>query len=378
MSSAGYDCFQQVFGVSLASNAVRHCTGYQSTLQKALQAQIPGLIRTLDPAWRLSWGPVVYKAIDLPNTRPDNAWYVANHPTLEFPDGTKHNTYVVAIAGTADLYDLLEDFEVRSVISFDQWVSSGIRSPPVKATTIVPSNAYVAYGTGVASHTIITYPAPPNAVGGPVVHTLYRYLITLPSDATLIFTGHSLGGALSPTVALAFKSENILRVANVLTYPTAGPTPGNDIFVNRFSQAFPQIITGPVYRSWNTDFINTLDIVPKAWCIRKDLKPNQNMYQIPALYGTIEHGRSEVEALIAVGENNSKQSGVTYLPLNATTFTATPPPTQPVTADDFFNTALEEHIKAYENLFQVPIPPTSCPNMGLKDYKKDVQVGKHR
>lgn len=94
--------------------------------------------------------------------------------------------------------------------------------------TSVAGNAYVAYGTGIVCHTINTYPAPPNAVGDPAANTLYRYLITLSFDSVLIFTGHSLGGALSPTVALTFKLARILRVTNILTYPTTGPTvPGS-------------------------------------------------------------------------------------------------------------------------------------------------------
>lgn len=216
MSSSAYNCFQRVFGVSLASNAVRDCKRSQAALQKALQAQIPGLIKTVDNVWNLSRGPVVYKANDNPNTGPDNAWYVTNYPRLEFPDGGKRNIYVVAIAGTADIYDLLEDFEVRSVINFSQWVNTDIRNQPVKATPVA-GNAYVAYGTGIASHTIITYPAPSNAVGDPAANTHYRYLIILPPNSVLIFTGHSLGGALSPTVALAFKSARFLRVTNILT-----------------------------------------------------------------------------------------------------------------------------------------------------------------
>ncbi|GJJ06247.1 hypothetical protein Clacol_000438 [Clathrus columnatus] len=377
--SSTYNCYQQVFGISLASNAVRTCTGTQVTLQKALQSVIPGLINTVGP-WKISWGPVVYKAVDLPNTGPDNAWYVAHHPSLQFPDGSQRSTYVVAIAGTADTYDLLEDFEVRSVIDFHQWVNSGIRNMPSAASNIIPGNAYIAYGTGTASHTIITYPAPPNAIGAALTPTLFSYLLTLPSNSTVIFTGHSLGGALSPTVALATKSANILRVSDVLTYPTAGPSPGNDAFTNLFRTIFPQIRSGPDYQSWNINFINTLDIVPKAWCTRSDLKPDQNMGQIPALYGEIQdpNQRSEVERDIKLAEYYSELSRVTYLPLDAIAFPGPPPTQPPATKSEFIAIAISQHVQDYEHHFQIPVNVPSCPAMGLKDLDKESGSRKRR
>ena len=63
--------------------------------------------------------------------------------------------------------------------------------------------------------------------------SLVEYLNTLtPGTATLTVTGHSLGGALSPTLALAFVDPTNPLLSNwsksqVNAYPTAGATPGN-------------------------------------------------------------------------------------------------------------------------------------------------------
>lgn len=193
-------------------------------------------------------------------------------------------------------------------------------------------------------------------------------MLTLPSDATLIFTGHSLGGALSPTVAFATKSANILRVADVLTFPTAGPTPGNDIFAYTFRAFFPEISSGPGYRSWNTNFINTLDIVPKAWCTRKDLRPDQYLGQIPTIYGPISNGNDQqiLERLIQQATNASNDSIVLYLSLQTTTFTGPTPPI-PATLGDFWTTAIDQHVHRYEEHFSIPVPTISCQKLGLGD-----------
>lgn len=193
-------------------------------------------------------------------------------------------------------------------------------------------------------------------------------MLTLPSDATLIFTGHSLGGALSPTVAFATKSANILRVADVLTFPTAGPTPGNDIFAYTFRAFFPEISSGSGYRSWNTNFINTLDIVPKAWCTRKDLRPDQYLGQIPTIYGPISNGNDQqiLERLIQQATNASNDSIVLYLSLQTTTFTGPTPPI-PATLGDFWTTAIDQHVHRYEEHFSIPVPTISCQKLGLGD-----------
>jgi hypothetical protein len=104
---------------------------------------------------------------------------------------------------------------------------------------------------------------------------LAAFLQSLPSSktrqATLIFAGHSLAGALSPTLALAFFNPNggklsLSNWANVYVYPTAGPTPGNVDFGTYLSSVFPPTAPGKqLYQVWNRNVRNTIDVIPHAW-----------------------------------------------------------------------------------------------------------------
>ena len=75
--------------------------------------------------------------------------------------------------------------------------------------------------------------------------SLVEYLNTLtPGTATLTVTGHSLGGALSPTLALAFVDPTNPLLSNwsksqVNAYPTAGATPGNQAFASYYLDTLP-------------------------------------------------------------------------------------------------------------------------------------------
>ncbi|MEI9928175.1 MAG: hypothetical protein WDN44_11360 [Sphingomonas sp.] len=77
--------------------------------------------------------------------------------------------------------------------------------------------------------------------------TLKAYLDSVADPAeTLIFTGHSLGGALAPTLALllypappASPTANVARWANIFILPTAGPTPGTQAIADLFAAAYP-------------------------------------------------------------------------------------------------------------------------------------------
>ena len=71
-------------------------------------------------------------------------------------------------------------------------------------------------------------------------------------------TGHSLGGALSPLVALWLKQEQHSQFtkSTFTTVTFAGPTSGNSTFANYFNQQLPNAMTRVA---------NDLDIVTLAW-----------------------------------------------------------------------------------------------------------------
>jgi hypothetical protein len=89
---------------------------------------------------------------------------------------------------------------------------------------------------------------------------------------SIIFTGHSLGGALSPTLALAVSDQAREWVNGnsvmISVEPSAGATPGNQ----DFSEYYGEQLGASTTRLWNN-----IDVVPHAW--------NETMLsEIPSLY----------------------------------------------------------------------------------------------
>jgi len=82
--------------------------------------------------------------------------------------------------------------------------------------------------------------------------TLYHYLTTLPQakSTRIMFTGHSFGGALCPTMVLPFLKVRQLSIPSVLAYPTAGPTPGNAEFATLFQTHFSKIPADGSNHQW--------------------------------------------------------------------------------------------------------------------------------
>jgi hypothetical protein len=359
---SSYNVFQQVFGLSLASNAAMNLTGTESDIQNALQAKLPDLLKLVGEAWEVAWGPVVWKnEPDNLLTGPDNAWYIAHNPAVTFEDGKPYNTYVIALAGSATTHDwLVEDFDVLYLVDFPAWIAAGVNAAPIPVKVVNPSGTYISMGTAGGIYTLRTKAPPAGAAGAGL--PIYKFLASVPIDSKIIFAGHSLGGTLAPTLALNLVLTNVFRQPrNVLAYPTAGSSPGNGNFVKLYSSWFPPTV-GSGYHVWNKNIINTLDIVPQTWCTDKNLFPAQNLQNIPTIYGapgmllvwiTIE----EVVALV-------NTSGIIYNPIPSSAFTGTPIPNPPTTLTAFAADAGKQHVNEYEKFFGVIPPPTASMLVG--------------
>ncbi|KAG9118866.1 hypothetical protein FRC07_006410 [Ceratobasidium sp. 392] len=285
MAPVKHNVFQQVFGLSLASNLVRACTGTATDLQNRFKDALPAALQVVGVDWKVVWGPVVWKASgdQDPTTNQDNAWFVARNDSVDFGDGILRSTYVVAIAGTASTYSwIIQDLlGVLRAVDIDSWAGSGPDSlskvpPSIPNNGSTPLNvALVSQGfAGGVFNLVNTRPLPGFPGDG---QTLPQFLLkvnvissTSQPAPKIVFTGHSLGGALSPILAYALHKANALgpfKLENVLVYSTAAPTPGNAWFAKKFKDYFPSPIgTLQGYRYWNCNIVCRLDVVPCAFC----------------------------------------------------------------------------------------------------------------
>lgn len=211
--------------------------------------------------WQVVWGPAIANSLKKSSTSApdsfvtDNTMYVARGTDL----ATGKVIHVVAIAGTNAVSKKGAELEDFNVINDKYWGTEKIWGIHTSGTVSAGS----ALGFSILS-------AMTDAATG---KTLLQFLGTLNDGgpAEVAFTGHSLGGALSPLMALnciEWKQQMGYTNINVSVYPIAGPTPGNKEFALYAARKF-----GEGYHS----VINANDIVPHSW--QKDM-----FAQIPSLY----------------------------------------------------------------------------------------------
>ena len=404
-----YDVYQQTFALSLLSNRASSKSGTAVALQQQLQFELSYYLSGVPPIsgvtppdpspmpaatdamgdWQLVWGPAVYQNVKdgKPSGVVDNAMYVAYCPNVSFPGGPSGGmpAYVVAIAATnaTSKYDwLVEDFTVSSVVEWATYDPANI----VAATGVKPATGtpMISMGTAIGvGHLLQDMSSPTGAVQPGT--TLQAFLATLkPTEPTaIIFTGHSLAGALSPTLALYLKQKGALsQFAQVLVYPTAGATPGNvDLlglqgFVAQFNDTFPSPPSGwsapvapPPYQQWNADLWNSFDVIPHAWGLL-DIRQIPTLYGSPALKevtalaagAAVEAGKSlviysrlrnqELTGVLQTAMVMSTQSGDKVVPISV-------PPTS---MGDFLKQLILQHISLYSGIAAYP-PNSSTPQV---------------
>jgi hypothetical protein len=259
-----------VFLLSYLSNLVSFLTG--PSLDRVLyHSVVAGLVKTATP-WEVVWGPAV---LQYPSDGYAlNAMYVAS------PIG-QPTRFVVAVAGTnipSALDWFLEDFNVSIQVPWTAPPAAG--SPAISMAT--------ASGLSIL---VTTKPS----VGLPGAGlTLQQFLsrATLSSAALQVeTTGHSLGGALSPALALWLADHQGTptgwdpeKVATVSTMPTAGATPGNLDFANYFDSRLG---------SSTQRFHNSLDPVPHCWSLT-------TIAQLPTLYAPAIPQSPGIDALVSL------------------------------------------------------------------------------
>ena len=287
--------------------------------------------------WTIAWGPIVLVV----GNQADNSMYVAR--SEDDP-----SRYVVAIAGTnpISLFDwLVNDLYVKQMISWKKVMGE------TKGSTEASETASIAEGTKIGLVNLLG--AKPSGDHPQAGNTLVTFLLGLQKPIKLITTGHSKGGALSPTLALWLKDNQSTWDPNgqsqISSMPTAGPTAGNSAFAAYSDKTLPTV----------TRFANSLDIVPHAW--------NQDQLEkIRQLYDPPIPTKNDpmVKQFVDCAKKAAAQGGGDYTQLqsnplwriegkiNTDIIIPGPPPT--TTFANFSAQALCQHTGAYDDYFSIP------------------------
>jgi len=254
--------------------------------------------------------------------------------------------------------DYLDDLDVGSVVDLDAWAAGDLASMP--DTTHLPDNsqAQISSGIAYAVQRAITAAAPYNT-SGPLNQWLASVSLSATSPTKFIFTGHSEGAPISLALAYLYVTSGTIKQnsnVGVRFFTLAGPSPGNQAYVDAVESLFPPVVPGsaPSYGAWNLNIVNTLDIVPYAWCWDKWMFgpgcPPSNMLSllnIPAMYGAAGSVYAKTLAAVSALIASSSTVNTYYYPHPYQAFTGTPPTTLPSDFDDWAGMAWCQHVQGY-------------------------------
>lgn len=322
-----YTLQQQAFALAMAASADYTEKGSVSQLETDLATALTNLY-SADPClgtWSTVWGPVVYQGSF--SDVEDNAMFVA-----QGSDAAGNPVYVVSVAGTnpeSVFVDLLTEDLDTTLTAWPYGAPSGL-SPNVSKGTLDGLGYLLAMQDPSTQQSLSAYL---QGVQG--------------SSATVIITGHSLGGALSPALGLALfggpsAALDAASWGGAYVFPIAGPTVGDQDYATFFADTFP-VTTDSEGNTWNQLAWNTLDVVPLAW---NQLSGLGTLY--PSLTGS--------PCLTSVQQGLAGLGGSSYVQLQNQSYTgAFVAPTvqlNPVSA--FLTEAFYQHVWAYFDLLGVP------------------------
>lgn len=345
-----FDLWQQAYTLAMHSNSVSAQQGTPDELAAALNTVLQTFYAQADTVnaigeWSTVWGPVVFESEPSSTSYADNVMYVAAN--------ADKSAYLVGIAGTNknSQYDIYqEDLAVDTTVG---WTAAfpGLSLPS-------GLNPYLATGTALGVNNLLGMVDTLQGTNKGLVAFLQSLPSSTTRQATLIFSGHSLGGALSPPLALALFNPHGGQVSlsnwsKVYVYPTAGPTPGNADFGTYLASVFPPTTPGSqLYQVWNSNLMNTIDVVPHAWEI-------STLEMIPKLYPASWYiTPPKLTGAVLYAKSLSNKGGVPpagpYMQIDSQPLPGTFYGPQPVANfDQFAAEALYQHTKAYDVLLDV-------------------------
>ncbi|MGZ3871488.1 MAG: lipase family protein [Mucilaginibacter sp.] len=241
-----------LFALSMLSNIPAGTTGnansiigYSKPIITNALENAPAVDSVSLHSWHLVWGPAV---ITKPGTKAVDNQPVASNSMSIFTD--LNNNYVVAIQATNPYCDYDWEVEDANVTLAKSWKDI---SPAAGK-----SSGKISTGTFIGLRTLLdSLKDPVTNIG---VQTFFSTVAKLTIKFNLIVTGHSLGGALSPALALYLHDQqgtwDPKKYAQIYCMSTAGATPGDGDFATYYNS----ILQPNTERIWNR-----LDVVPHAW-----------------------------------------------------------------------------------------------------------------
>ncbi len=229
----------------------------------------------LDNKWECVWGPYSSNSMLFYNQDEKKEYYVTDNAMYlaRYKGGDPNYIgpgYVLAVAGTNGLSTvgwLGEDFDV---IDETSWPPIYLTNPQTddSCSKVSSSNcndqALISYGTCQGLKTLWE-------LGSEDGNTILDYVTSkhdlIKNEGGIVVTGHSLGGALSPVMALALSQAKGLTDIKISAMPTAGPTPGNAKLADQLAQNLNE---------YNAIY-NAIDVVPHAWEM-------DQLAEVPKLY----------------------------------------------------------------------------------------------
>lgn len=341
-----YTIVQTVQALNFASNAVAGILGDREKLESLMavylnggtlpdKTDFPGFFPIMNPVlaggdWQPVWGPAVFCALG-PQEKATNVMFVAHSASLK--------TYVVALAGT-NFNSVADWIAEDGNVGADHMALYPIAIPYTDPNNSIPldsSKPYVSGATADGVSNLMTKLHDPKTD-----KDIKKYLASVANASeTLIFTGHSLGGALSPTLAMQLYPRAQTSASgwqNVLVQPSAGASPGNAAFAQAFAYksadgkewAYPATPTGLTapFDNWNVDYASKRDVVPHAWnrlaqvFIPTGLPPvTQVLGTFQTIYGYMKNTlktalETKLDTALIGADSLASNGGYMNLPLN--------------------------------------------------------------
>lgn len=277
--------------------------------------------------WELVWGPVTSNSKASCKWHSDNTMYVVKTESFE---GSQQPLFVVAIAGT-------------NAISPKGWLKEDLNVwKRYKWPTKKSKSGRISSGTHLGVNILLkmTY-------NGQTLLDFFKNMdLTKQGKPYEIgVCGHSLGGALSPVVALVLKEWAIKAKYKGITvgaYPSAGASPGNRRFANYYIKAMG-------LENFHS-IVNAHDMVPHAW------EPEM-LRMIPTLFDNkkfgfikinprVVHVINDVVGLLSVRHPFQRYTRIAKEKEQLTTFKGRPNPDNKQ-CKDFGVEAIYQHTVAY-------------------------------